>query len=227
MSLAYVLLTVLLGALVHRRLLARFGDGPVAHLVRLPGNLLHEMAHAVGFLVTGYTVARLTVSLLDPKGRGGAQPGPAWLPVARPWFTNLVAPVAPVVAGALALAWLQPWGRLPGIPLALPAVGTAIAGVPWDRWEVWVALWLAFAVTAEIAPSDVDFAAWWRPAAVTVGLLAAAAYGVERLWPGTLGVGLPALDEALRPATARALAAAVWSGLVFAPVAWVVGKIRG
>lgn len=227
MSAVYLLAAVLIGRFVHRALLGRLGDNVAAHLVRLPGNLLHELAHAVALLATGYTIVGFTVSLFDAKGRGGVHPGPAWIGIARPWLANLLAPVAPIGAGVLALAWLLPWSGVPALPTSLGGVLPTLAAVPWDRWELWLALGLGFSIAAEIAPSDVDLAAWWRPALLAAVLLGAAGYGLEQWRPGLVLGELPALDAAIRPYAARALSLVVWSGVVAAPFSYVVGKIRG
>ena len=226
MSFMYLLATVALGGVVHRALLARFGDNAFAHLVRLPGNLLHECAHALALLATGYTIVGFTVSLFDAKGRGGVHPGPPWLGLARPWLANLVAPVAPVAAGVAALATILPWSGVPGLPGSLAAAAPLVAAAPWDRWELWAGLAVGFSVAAELAPSDVDLAAWWKPALVAAAGVGGAVAGLEQWRPGVVLGALPALDAALLPVTRRAFTLAAWSGLVFAPIAWVVGRIR-
>lgn len=216
-------LALALSALVHRPLLARLGAGVVQHLVRLPGNLLHELAHAAAFLATGYTVAGFAVSLTDRAGRGHVRPGPAWTRFARPWLTNLVSPMAPAVAAVGALAAIHAWSGAPGLPLD----GVPLAAVPWARWELWAGLALGYSVTAEMAPSGIDLAAWWRPALVAGVLLAAAAFGVERLAPGAVGAWAATLDATTRAPVSAALAMAVWSGVAVAPLAFVIGKLRG
>ncbi len=226
MSALHLLALVLCGRLLHRHLLGRFGAGTVGHLVRLPGNLLHELAHAVALVAAGYTVADFTVSLADPAGRGGVRPGPPWTGLARPWLANLVAPVAPVGAGIFALAALAAWSGAPGLPASIAGIGPVVSAAPWARWELWAGLVLAFSVTAEIAPSDVDLAGWWRPALVAAVLFAVAAYGLEQWRPGLVLAQLTAFDAGIRAPVARALGVAVWSGVVLAPVAWVAGKLR-
>jgi hypothetical protein len=226
-SAGLLLALLALGAFVHRALLGRLGAGVVAHLVRLPGNLLHELAHAVALLATGYTVANLTVSLLDSAGRGGVRPGPPWTRLARPWIANLVAPVAPVASGLAALAVLHPLLGAPGLPTSVDSVLPLLRAVPWASWQLWAGLALAFSITAETAPSDIDLAAWWKPALVAAVLVGGAAYGLEQWRPGELLAQLQAVDAVSRPFVARALALGVWSALAFAPVAWLAGKLRG
>lgn len=220
------ILAILVVSRIHRRILARFGAGTLQHLVRLPGNLVHELAHVVAFLATGYTVRGVSVSLFDPAGRGGVQPGPPWLSWTRPWIANFVSPMAPIVAGIATLYLLARWGGLPGLPGSVDAVVPVLRLFPIAQWEMWVALALGFSVAAEIAPSDVDLAAWWRPAlgvGVVLGLVVAGAWyvapaSVLRAWNALGGVGTGH--------AARALAVAVWSGIVVAPIALGVGALR-
>jgi len=215
-----------LATVLHRRLLGHLGGGTLQHLVRLPGNLLHELAHAFTMLLTGYTVADLSVSLGDPSGRGHVRPGPAWISIARPWITNLVSPVAPVFVAVAALAFLQPLAGVPGLPTSVSGVLPVLRAVDPTRWELWAGLALGFSVTAEMAPSGIDLAAWWRPALVATALVTAAAYGVEQLRPGMVAENWSTFEAATRAPIARALAMAVWSGVTMAPVAWLVGRLR-
>lgn len=224
-----VLLALALGiaAFVHRPLLGRLGAGTIQHLVRLPGNLLHELAHALAMVATGYTVADLRVSLLDPEGRGHVRPGAPWIGVARPWLTNLVSPVAPVFAAIAALGALHAACAIPGLPTTAAGLLPVLRAVDPARWELWVGLALGYSITAEMAPSGIDLAAWWRPALVAAVLLAGAAYAVEALAPGSFVGALATADGATRGILGRTLAMAVWSGLTFAPLAFVAGRLRG
>ncbi|MFN7143692.1 MAG: hypothetical protein ACK4YP_07955, partial [Myxococcota bacterium] len=188
---------------------------------------LHELAHAVAFLATGYTVAGFAVSLTDRAGRGHVRPGPAWTRFARPWLTNLVSPVAPAAAAVLALAALHAWSGAPGLVASFDGMRAALGAVPWGRWELWAGLTLGYSVTAEMAPSGIDLAAWWRPALVAAGLAGVLAFALERSAPGLVGAWVATLDASTRAPVAAALAMAAWSGLAVAPVAFVVGKLRG
>ena len=219
-------LALVLATVVHRPLLGRLGGGTLQHLVRLPGNLLHELAHAVAMILTGYTVADLRVSLTDPEGRGHVRPGPAWIGLARPWLTNLVSPVAPVFAAVAALAALHLACGVPALPAATSGLLPILRAVDPTRWELWLALALGYSITAEMAPSGIDLAAWWRPAAVAAVLIAGAAYGLEVLSPGSLVGVLATADVAMRGVIGRALAMVVWGGLTMAPVIWIVGRVR-
>lgn len=227
MSLAVVFGLCIVTAVVHRRLLGYFGGGVFGHLVRLPGNLLHEVAHAVAMFATGYSVVGFRVSLFDPAGRGAVHPGPPWIAAARPWLTNLVSPIAPVVAGVAMLVLLHRWGGLPGIPANVSGVVPVLAAVEWGRWQLWVALALAFSVAAELAPSEVDLAAWWRPALVLAVVLGLAGWGVEQVRPGLVLSALWSADAHAKGPAWEAAAAALGGLLVVGPVALVVGRLRG
>jgi hypothetical protein len=228
MSFALLAGTLVLGALVHRPLLARCGEGVVLHLLRLPGNLLHELAHAIAFLLTGYTVRGFAVSLFDPAGRGHVTPGPAWTRFTRPWVANLIAPVAPAVVGLTVLACAQGW-LAPGTAGGGAALLDGLRTLPWNDPWTWAVLLVAVPVGAEASPSDVDLRAWAVPATVTAVLLIGAwalgdrfappvARGIEGVWR--------AGDVALRPHAWRALALAVWSGALWLVPAWIVGRLR-
>ncbi|MSP55048.1 MAG: hypothetical protein EXR69_05505 [Myxococcales bacterium] len=224
-----------IGRFAHRPLLGRFGGGTLQHLVRLPGNLLHELAHAVVMLLTGYTISGFTVSLFDASGRGHVVPGPAWTRLARPWITNLLSPIAPAIVGLAALAALHLYSGMPALPTSLAGVLPVLAAVPWATWQLWVALALGFSVAAEMAPSDIDLGVWWRPALGAALLVAAGSFAAEQLRPGTLatlaattsatlgGLGLP---ETLRAWSGRSLSLTVASGLAVGPVAWAASRVR-
>ncbi len=226
-SLLLLALSLGLAAFLHRPLLGRLGAGTIQHLVRLPGNLLHELAHALAMVATGFTVADLRVSLMDPEGRGHVRPGPPWIGLAKPWLTNLVSPVAPVFAAIAALGALHVVCVIPGLPTSAAGLLPVLRAVDPMRWELWVGLALGYSITAEMAPSGIDLAAWWRPALVAAVLLAAGAYALERYAPGSLLGGAVAADLATRGILGRTLAMAVWSGLAFAPLAFVAGRLRG
>jgi hypothetical protein len=200
---AVVLVALLaISAFVQRPLLARFGRGVPYHLVRLPGNLLHEGAHAIATLLCGYTVTGFTVSLFDPAGRGGVRPGPAWLPVARPWLANLIAPVAPVFAGVAALAWLAGYAT------------------DWRDPRAWAAAALAFPVGAELCPSDVDLRAWLPPALVVGG-----GVGMVAWWrPDWVSPALQ-LDAPLTAVLMPAVTMAAIATIAWAPLCFVAGRV--
>lgn len=215
-----------LGVLVHRRMLSVLGGGTPAHLARLPGNLLHELAHAVVTLACGYTVVGFSVSLFDPRGRGEVRPGPPWTRFARPWFANLLAPVAPAVAGVLVLDALFRWSGAPGLPTSAAAVGPVLRALPLERWELWVSVALAFSVCEEMWPSDIDFRAWRAPALVAAVVAGLALWGAERVWPGVALAGAGAVTPTLSALGARALAIALWSTLAWAPLALLAAIYR-
>lgn len=225
MSVALFVLLVVVARL-HRALLARLGAGTLFHIARLPGNLLHECAHAVAALACGYTISGFTVSLFDPAGRGGVRPGPPWTSLARPWLADLVSPVAPLVAGVAALVGLGAWAGIPGLPVAWAGVPVAMRAVPWQEIPGGVALALALPIAAEMLPSDIDLRAWARPAFVVAALLAVAAWIAERQAPGTVGAWLAGADGPLQGVLARALALLVWSTIPWAPILWLAGRFR-
>lgn len=222
---AFALLALLLGAFGHRRLLGAFGEGTLQHLVRLPGNLLHELSHAIVMLGTGYTITGFAVSLFDKSGRGHVVPGQPWLSLARPWVTNLLSPMAPAVFGLAALTALHHWSGAPGLPMALAGVAPTLLAVPWLSWKLWLSFALAFSIAAEMAPSDVDLRVWARPAGVTGILLGIAAFAVEYNAPGTFWLAMATLDQVCRAEAGRALTMAVLGLFAVGPIAWGASRV--
>lgn len=228
MTLALFGAALLVGALVQRPLLARCGSGVFLHLLRLPGNLLHELAHAVAFLLTGYTVKGFAVSLFDAGGRGHVTPGSPWLPWTRPWLANLIAPVAPAFVGMAALAWAQ-LHVAPGAGAGGTALAASLVDVAWRDVVPWVVLVVAGPVSAEASPSDVDLKAWAVPATVVTCLLLAA-WAAARAWAPALAEdalsGVRMLDVSLRASAWRALALATWAAALWSVPAWLAGRLR-
>jgi hypothetical protein len=225
MSALLVAALLCLGAFVHRPMMHRFGHGTLFHLVRFPGNLLHELAHALVTLACGYTIAGFTVSIFDPDGRGSVHPGRPFLPYARPWLANLLAPVAPVGFGVGALTLLYRWSGAPALPLGLADVPSALAALPWEDGRLWAGLALALPICAEMAPSDVDMRAWRLPAFGLLLVAAAGAWAAEHVAPGTPLAVFRRADAWLWAPMAQAIAVAVWSTMAWAPFSWLVGRL--
>lgn len=143
------------------------GDTP-GRWLRLPGNLLHEIAHALVVWATGYRVAAFRLAVFSPDRRGLVQPGTPWAPWAWEPALRFAAPPAPLLAGSAALVALGAW-----------------VGQPLDPgdWRLWAGALLAVSVAAEMTPSRVDLRVFAVPAAVAVAVLVAAGLGLEALLP--------------------------------------------
>jgi len=131
-------------------------------ILRAPGNLLHEVSHAVGYLLAGYRVRRIVPFFIDPEGRGMCQPGRPWSPLALPWLATGAAALMPLLTGALALRYLSWWLGVPedaellGGGIAWRQLPQVLVDLDYHAWRTWVFLYLALSIGAELAPSEVD-----------------------------------------------------------------------
>jgi hypothetical protein len=161
-----LLLSRLLFAAVISSVADRRGKGLVLGLLRLPGNLVHEWSHCVGFLVCGYRVQRVLLCIFDPKGRGSCTPGKPWSPITFPHLAIGLSALMPLVGGSVVLLLAARW-----LGISAHAVPTAqgdLAPLVWrhalsllhnlnlHHWQTWVFLYLALSIGAELAPSSTD-----------------------------------------------------------------------
>ncbi len=144
----------------------RAAGGRLVQAVRLPGNLVHELSHAVGYLLFGYTVRRVVPCIFDARGRGSCQPGRAWSPLAVPWLATGAAAIAPLLVGTLVLRGAA---QFLSIQLQVAAVAQASLGdllvtsiwanlqaLDLHAWQTYLFLYLAFSIGSELSPSRVD-----------------------------------------------------------------------
>ncbi len=131
-------------------------------ILRLPGNLLHECSHAIGYLLAGYRVKQIIPFFADPEGRGVCRPGRPWSPLALPWLATGMAALLPLLTGALALQGLWLWLNMPVGPRQLTQglveghVGAILLGLDYRSWQTWLFIYVALSIGAELAPSDID-----------------------------------------------------------------------
>ncbi len=164
--------------------------GWLVNLCRLPGNLIHEVGHAIGYRLSGYRVKSIVSCMHDERGRGRCVPGEAWSPIALPWVATATASVFPLVFGTVVL-W--GWANALGISLDTSAshdegallyfwdtVRDTLLGLDVHSWRTWAFLYLAFSIGAELAPSDADLRRGLFPLLLLAGLVA-----VAGLWFGT------------------------------------------
>jgi hypothetical protein len=144
----------------------RRGKGFWLGVLRLPGNLLHELSHCLGFWVCGYRVTRVLLCIFDPRGRGCCQPGKPWSPITFPWLATGLAALMPMVIGSAVLVLAGHGLGVVRRPLDLHE-GQLLAGVAdealallhrlnWHQWQTYGFLYLALSIGAEVAPSDTD-----------------------------------------------------------------------
>ncbi|MCX7599176.1 MAG: M50 family metallopeptidase [Armatimonadetes bacterium] len=136
------------------------------HLFRAPGNLVHEMSHAVVLFATGYRVKRVRLSLRDPRGRGEVVVYGRWLRLVPDKWAWALASMSPLVAGIATLLLLMHYLIEPGAvgAFAAPSVGEALVArafavlsrIPWSHWPTYVILFLVLSVGSELSPSDRD-----------------------------------------------------------------------
>jgi hypothetical protein len=130
----------------------------------LPGTLLHELSHWITAAGLGVKTGRFS---LWPKinKTGQLQMGAVQIEVADPFRHSLIG-LAPLIFGSLAVLLL---GRgllnLDAVGLALnkgdlTSVGQAIATILATP-DVWLWLYLIFAVSNAMLPSPSDREAWW------------------------------------------------------------------
>ena len=144
----------------------RARGGRLLQYLRLPGNLVHEFSHAIGYLVSGYTVRRLTPCIFDTQGRGSCQPGRRWWPLASSWLASGLAAMAPLVVGTLVLRIVA---QMLEVDLYSPSVAETtlrtlvvdniwanLCALDYHHWQTYLFLYLAFSIGSELSPSEVD-----------------------------------------------------------------------
>ncbi len=140
--------------------------GRLLQWLRLPGNLVHELSHALGYLLCGYTVRRMVPCIFDTAGRGSCQPGRRWSPLALPWLASGLAATAPLVVGTLVLRGVA---QALDIHLHTPTVAHSTMGtllidnlwanltaLDYHHWRTYLFLYLAFSIGSELSPSQLD-----------------------------------------------------------------------
>ena len=158
--LSRILFTEVISSFADRR-----GKGLWLGLLRLPGNLVHELSHALGFLVCGYRVKRLLLCIFDRNGRGSCTPGKPWSPFTFPQLAVGLSALMPLLIGSLILVLIARWL---GVIHAVPAEPAQLLPTAWDRalalihhldwrqWQTWLFLYFALSIGAELSPSSTD-----------------------------------------------------------------------
>ena len=173
------------------------GGGRLIKLLRLPGNLVHEIGHATGYLLFGYRVKRLVPCTRDPAGMGICTPGKAWSPLAVPWVATGAAAVFPLVFGTLVLRGLVVVMDIPFIngvsgpeqPAVLylwDSVRETLIALGGHDWRKYLFLYFGFSIGAELAPSSTDVRRGLIPLLAIAGMLAALT-----LWLGSVHADAP------------------------------------
>lgn len=158
------------------------------HLLRLPGNLVHELSHAVVLWVSGFRISAVRLSILDPNGRGEVVARGRWhrlVPSTIGWAAASMAPLVGAIVVICAL--MHFFGVMPAwtvdphssVGEALLARWTAVLkALNLSAWQGWVFLLLVLSIGAELAPSQQDFRAClpWLIVAASLLCMAAAIF---------------------------------------------------
>lgn len=144
----------------------RHHGGRFWHVLRLPGNLIHEFSHAIVLLLTGFRVEALRPSLFDEKGRGQVVARGRWHKLVPHRVAWGLAAMAPIVGGMVTIGLLmRPLGLETGTHVVvgssmaqifLARVQDVAAAINWHAWKGWLLLALVLGIGAELAPSDRD-----------------------------------------------------------------------
>ncbi len=169
--LAQALLLMVLSRALFQAMVSAFADrqgGGLVTLLRMPGNIIHETSHALGYLIFGYRVRHVIFCVFDPKKAGVCVRGKPWSPVTFPWLADGAAALMPLVVGTAALVGV---GRAFGIIDHQAAEPTAdmsmfraatdqflllLGNLDWHRWQTYLFLYAALTIGAEISPSPTD-----------------------------------------------------------------------
>ncbi len=171
--------------------------GWIINALRLPGNTIHELGHAIGYRLCGYRVKEVVSCLGDPEGRGKCVPGEAWCPLAVPWIATSAAAVFPLLFGT-AILWAL--AEVLGIPLRhggiqaqdgpflylWDSIREALIALDFGSWRTVVFLYLAFSIGAELAPSQSDLRQGMGPLLAMAGIV-----GIVALWLGLVHPDAP------------------------------------
>jgi len=211
-------------------------------LLRLPGNLLHEVSHAAAYLVSGYRIQRLATCWSDPEGRGYVETGRPWSPLHWAPLAAALSCAAPIVVGALAIHTLGSALRVPlpaldatsqtAGPLAartLTDVWFLLTHLNWAAWQTYVFWLLAFSIGAELAPSGSDLRQGFVMLCVLVlvlvlGVLAVPQMELRPEGAAALLAGVQWLLSTLSAALFAGLVGCGLVGLVAGALTWAVRR---
>lgn len=156
-------------------------------VIFVPGTFLHEASHWVTAHMLGVRTGGFSVW---PKAsaNGQLQMGAVQIEIVDPFRHSLIG-IAPLIFGSIAVSFLGRW-------LALDNLGVALTSGNWDRIntaitatlavpDVWLWLYLLFAIANAMLPSASDRESWQAMAIyLSLGLVLAVGLGLNPfLWP--------------------------------------------
>ncbi len=129
----------------------------------LPGTLLHEASHWITATLLGVKATRFSV-WPKMKRSGKLQMGAVQVESSDPFRHSLIG-LAPLIFGSVAVLIMGSWLELDRIAVA---VNTGDVAVMWQAVmrilsfpDVWLWLYLIFAISNAMLPSESDRESWW------------------------------------------------------------------
>lgn len=129
----------------------------------LPGTFLHEVSHWLTAVILGVKTSRFSL-WPKQKRRGQLQMGAVQVTVSDPFRHSLIG-LAPLIFGSIAVLLIGNWLDLAEVAIAFST------GNPETMWEtvvnililpdIWLWLYLIFAISNAMLPSASDRESWW------------------------------------------------------------------
>lgn len=165
----------------------------------LPGTFLHEISHWLTARLLGVRTGKFSL-WPKPKRKGVLQMGAVQVEVSDPFRHSLIG-VAPLIFGSAAVFLLGYWLDLEQVAIAFSS------GNPETMWraitdmllipDIWLWLYLIFAISNAMLPSASDRESWWSVVLyLCLGLILVIVFDLNpTLSPGFQSIGLAILTS--------------------------------